>query len=57
MTLSLPYFLAFSTRRHGHLFHHGTGMGLGAGALAAVGAVVLAVVVLVVWLYRRSKRR
>jgi hypothetical protein len=57
LTLSLAYFLAFSTRRHGHLFHHGTGMGLGVAGLAAVGVVVLAAVVLVLWLYRRAKRR
>ena len=58
MTVTLTYVLAFSTRRHGHPFHHGIGTALGAAGLVAVGVVVLVVIVLlVVWLYRRAKRR
>ena len=61
-TVTLAYVLAFSTRRrrpHGHLFG-GIGTALGTAGLAAVGVgvvVLAAVVVLVIWLYRRAKRR
>jgi hypothetical protein len=61
-TVTLVYAVAFSTRRgrrHGHLFG-GVGTALGSAGLAAVGivmAVLAAVVVLAVWLYRRAKRR
>jgi len=60
--VTLVYVLAsFSTRRrrHGHLFG-GIGTALGAAGLAAVGVgvvVLVAVVALVIWLYRRAKRR
>jgi hypothetical protein len=55
----LTLVLAFSTRRHGpHGHFGGTGTALGSGGLIAVGAVVfVAVVILLVWLYRRAKRR
>jgi hypothetical protein len=61
-TATLVYVLAFSTRRrrpHGHLFG-GIGTALGTAGLAAVGigvAALVAVVVLLIWLYRRAKRR
>jgi hypothetical protein len=61
-TVTLVYVLAFSTRRrrpHGHFFG-GIGTALGAAGLAAVGvgvAVLVAVVFLLIWLYRRAKRR
>jgi hypothetical protein len=60
-TVALVYVLAFSTRRrrHGHLFG-GIWTAFGAAGLAAVGVGVVAlvaVVVLVIWLYRRAKRR
>jgi hypothetical protein len=62
LTLSLVTVLAsFATRRrrHGHLFG-GIGTALGAAGLAAVGVgvvVLVAIVALAIWLYRRAKRR
>jgi hypothetical protein len=61
-TVTLVYVVAFSTRRHGPHGHFsgGTGTALGTAGLAAVGigvAVIVAAVVLVIWLYRRAKRR
>jgi hypothetical protein len=59
-TVALMYVLGFATRRrrHGQLFG-GVGTALGAAGLAAVGvgvAVLAAVVVLLIWLYRRRLR-
>jgi hypothetical protein len=62
LTLSLVTVLAsFATRRrrHGHLFG-GIGTALGAAGLAAAGVgvvVLVAIVALAIWLYRRAKRR
>jgi hypothetical protein len=59
-TVTLAYVLAFSTRRIRPGHHGGVGTALGAAGLAAVGVgvvVLVAVIILAVWLYRRAKRR
>jgi 4-amino-4-deoxy-L-arabinose transferase-like glycosyltransferase len=60
-TVALVYAVAFGTRRrrHGHMFG-GIGTALGTAGLAALGVgvfVLVAVVVLLIWLFRRARRR
>ena len=59
LTLSLAtLFASFGTRRRRHGYLFGTAFGIAALAKVGVGLVVLiAIVVLVLWLYRRAKRR
>jgi hypothetical protein len=60
-TVALVYALSFATRRrrHGNMFG-GVGTALGTAGLAAVGVgvvVLVAVLALVIWLFRRARRR